>query len=243
MEVLVIPDVHLQDWMFCVAHEIVETSNIDKIVVLGDVIDSHEEIGKDLTAYEKTKNTAIEFARKYSDKLIWLYGNHEIGYIEPGCVCHPSNYNACGMVHEFLDGVKKALNVNSLSIAARLDSVIFSHAGIADIRAAGFCTYPIEKEWDAIVEHFNKTRYRVLWEPNSPIWYRPCDHVLPYFTGGCLQVAGHNPSKEPFKFGNTLYTDTFHKDCAQVFPIVDTETQDVIFLGSDFKEYTYSNLF
>ena len=241
MIALVIPDVHLQDWMFCMAHEIIETSNIDKVVVLGDVVDSHEN-GKDLSAYERTKNTTIEFARKHSDKLIWLYGNHEIGYIEPGCTCRPSNYDAYWMVHELLGGVEKALGVNSLSIAARLDTVIFSHAGIADIKTVISHTTPIEKEWDTIIERFNKTRYRDLWEPNSPIWYRPSDYILPYFRGGCLQVAGHNPSRDPYRFGNILYTDTFHKDCAQVFPIVDTETQDVIFLGPEFKEYTYPNL-
>lgn len=234
MKVLVIPDVHLKSWIFHSADMIMEKYNYDRIVVLGDIVDSHGDIGNSLDAYAQTLEAAVEFATKYSTKLTWLWGNHEIAYIEPYCMCRPHNYEAEPMVTDYFRKILDALK-EDIKIVERIDSVIFSHAGITGIRASRYFKpdKDISYTWDAIVEGFNRTRYRELWEPRSPIWYRPDEMVPPYTDGACLQVVGHNPTGKPCLFHNMLFTDTFHEGCANVFPVIDTVTHEVAWLGRD----------
>lgn len=236
MKVLVIPDVHLQTWIFYIAHEIMQRSgcDIDRIVVLGDVVDSHEN-GENLDLFAQTFDVALKFAGKYKDKLIWLHGNHEISYLDYRCNCKPHNYEAEPMVHEYIRDLKKTLGKDIL-VAARIDSVLFSHAGITEWY--GYpnysANYPNNYEWNVVVNRINNTRYNELWEPRSPIWFRPDGTSLTYKLGGCLQVAGHTPLKRPYLSQNLLLTDTFHEGCAKLFPIIDTETHQILFMSENF---------
>lgn len=224
MKVLVIPDVHLQDWMFQVADRIMETYKYDQVVVLGDLVDSHI-YGADLNAYKKTMEAAAWFAKKYRGRIIWLYGNHEIAYIdERNCLCSGHNPDATEIV---IDGLKKIRdNLNSeIVVAARVDGVLFSHAGISD-------TYHVEP-WDDIIDRINNTRYSVLWTPQSPIWYRPNYIFLPLNYGNCLQIAGHTPSKYPYFFHNLILVDTFYPGGANLFCVVDTETYEITYIDKE----------
>lgn len=236
MKVLVIPDVHLQDWMFQVADRIMEIYKYDQVVVLGDLVDSHI-YGADLNAYKKTMEAAAQFAKKYRGRVVWLYGNHEIAYIdEQNCLCSGHNPDATQIV---TDGLKK-INDNSgffnIMVATRIDGVLFSHAGISD----SYSYIPVLETdiepwrgWDYVTDRINNTRYTELWNPQSPIWYRPNYIFLPLNYGNCLQIAGHTASKYPYFFHNLVLVDTFYPGCANYFCAVDTETYEITYIDRE----------
>lgn len=237
MKVLVIPDVHLQDWMFQVADKIMETYKYDRVVVLGDLVDSHI-YGADLDAYKKTMKAAALFAKKYRDRTIWLYGNHEIAYIDgKNCMCSGHNLNATKIVNDGLKEIRDNLGLGSeIVVASRIDGILFSHGGISDI----YSYIPVletDKDpwrgWDYIIDRINNTRYSELWEPQSPLWYRPNYIFLPLNYGNCLQIAGHTPSKYPYFFHNLVLMDTFYPGGANFFGVVDTETYEIIYVDRD----------
>lgn len=224
MKVLIIPDAHLQDWMFRVADRIMETYKYDLVVILGDLVDSHI-YGADLDAYKKTMEAAATFAKKYKDRIVWLYGNHEIAYLdEQNCLCSGHNPNATEIVNEGLKKIRDNLT-EEIMVAARVDGILFSHAGISD-------TYHVEP-WDDIIDRINNTRYTELWNPQSPIWYRPNYIFLPLNYGNCLQIAGHTPSKYPYFFHNLVLVDTFYPGGANLFCAVDTETYEITYIDKE----------
>lgn len=237
MKVLVIPDVHLQDWMFQIADKIMETYKYDQVVVLGDLVDSHI-YGADLDAYKKTMKAAAMFAKKYRDRTIWLYGNHEIAYIdEKNCMCSGHNSSAVEIVTDGLKEIRENLGLGSeIAVASRIDGILFSHGGISD----SYSYIPVletDKDpwrgWDYIIDRINNTRYSELWNPQSPLWYRPNYIFLPLNYGNCLQIAGHTPSKYPYFFHNLVLMDTFYPDGANLFGVVDTETYEIIYVDRD----------
>lgn len=235
MKVLVIPDVHLQDWMFQVADRIMESYKYDLVVVLGDLVDSHI-YGADLDAYKKTMKAGALFAEKYRGRIIWLYGNHEIAYIdEKNCLCSGHNSLAVGIVNEGLKKIRDNL-VEEIVVAARIDGILFSHAGISD----GYSNIPVletDKQpwrgWDYVIDTINDTRYKDLMNPQSPVWYRPNYIFLPLNYGNCLQIAGHTPSKYPYFFHNLILMDTFYPGGANYFGVVDTETYEVLYIDRE----------
>lgn len=234
MKVLVIPDVHLQDWMFQVADKIMETYKYDQVVVLGDLVDSHI-YGADLDAYKKTMKAAAMFAKKYRDRIIWLYGNHEIAYIDgKNCMCSGHNPNAKEIVVEGLKEIRDNLGLD-IMVAERIDGVLFSHAGISDIYNVHY--FETDKDcwrgWNSVIDTINSTEYKDLWTAQTPLWYRPNYIFLPLNYGNCLQVAGHTPSKYPYFFHNLVLMDTFYPGGANYFGVVDTETYEISYIDRD----------
>ena len=75
MKVLVIPDVHLKDWMFDSAEKKLSKDNIDAVVCLMDLADDWDR-ESDVEAYRKTYDRAILFAKEHPQSL-WCYGNHD----------------------------------------------------------------------------------------------------------------------------------------------------------------------
>lgn len=235
MKVLIIPDVHLQEWMFTLADKIMEKYKYDSVVVLGDLVDSHI-YGADLDAYKETMEAAALFAKKYKDRIIWLYGNHEISYIdEKNCMCSGHNPLATQIINEGLRRIKDNLGSN-IVVAARIDGTLFSHAGISD----SYSHIPVFETdsqpwrgWEYVIDIINNTRYEELMSPQSPVWYRPNYLFLPLNYGNCLQVAGHTPSKYPYFFHNLLLVDTFYLGGANYFVVVNTETYEVTYIDKE----------
>ena len=232
MKALIIPDVHLQGWMFTLADKIMEKYKYDLVVVLGDLVDSHI-YGADLDAYRETMDAAALFAKKYRGRIIWLYGNHEIAYIdEKNCMCSGHNFFASQIVNEGLRKIRDNLGTE-IAVAARVDGVLFSHAGISD-EYSDIPVLETDKQpwrgWEYIIDRINNTRYKNLMSPQSPIWYRPNYIFLPLNYGNCLQIAGHTPSKYPYSFHNLILMDTFLPGFANYFGVVDTETYEVMYL-------------
>lgn len=237
MNVLTIPDSHLKAWMFDSAEKIIEQHKPDKVVVLGDLVDDWDQ-QRCVMLYQKMMDKCVAFATKYPD-TVWLYGNHDIAYLDSACQCSGHSVFATATVAEGLSRIQNALN-NEIKTVARIDDVFFSHAGLAEVECQlSKEAASREAEWDLITEHFNQMNYRKLWTDLSPIWYRPNNRFLPYSVGGCLQVAGHTPVRMAGLFQNLLITDTFSTDRAlrplgnQYFTMVDTETHELTFFDKE----------
>ncbi len=76
---LVIPDVHLKPWMFDQAMEIMQNTDCERAVCLGDLMDDWGK-EREVELYRETLDKAIAFARSYPDTL-WCYGNHDLAYL------------------------------------------------------------------------------------------------------------------------------------------------------------------
>jgi len=75
MKVLFIGDIHGKtDWRWILT----QTNQFDKIVFLGDYVDSFEITSK---VIEDNLKEIIAFRRKYPDKVITLLGNHDYAYV------------------------------------------------------------------------------------------------------------------------------------------------------------------
>lgn len=233
MNVLVIPDSHLRAWMFDSADKIIQQHKPDKVVVLGDLVDDWGR-QRCVMLYQKMMDKCVEFATKYPD-TVWFWGNHDVAYLDPACQCSGHSDFATATVVEGLGRLRKALN-NEIRIVARIDDVIFSHAGLADVECQLSKELPSrEEEWDFLIDHFNAQSFRRLWSDLSPLWFRPNYRFEPYSKGGCLQVAGHTPVKMAGLYHNLLITDVFSTDRAlrplgnQYFTTVDTASHELTF--------------
>ena len=238
MRVLIVPDAHLKAWILTVAKKIMKKYGIERAVVLGDVLDDW---GKQraVILYEEMLRACIDFAKEFPD-TIWLWGNHEVAYLDPYCECSGHSHFAFATVATMLHDLREALN-DEIRIAARIDNVLFSHAGIAECECRAYMDDSISpvQEWDNIIDHFNNANYRSLWTNTSPLWYRPDKRMPAYSRRGCLQVAGHTPVSMAALFGNLLIVDTFSTDQkmrplgSQLFTIVDTETCELTFVDKN----------
>ena len=123
---LVIPDVHLKPWMFDQATDIMENTDCELAVCLGDLVDDWGCEHK-VDLYEETLESAVRFAGKYPDTL-WCLGNHDLAYMwdqydHPGY----SSY-AADIVCDMFEMLRDTLgSPDNLVIVHRKDNVIFSH--------------------------------------------------------------------------------------------------------------------
>ena len=78
-KVLVIPDVHLKPWMFEQATDIMENTDVDNAVFLGDLVDDWR-MQDNVELYRETLDAAIDFAAHYPHSM-WCYGNHDLSYL------------------------------------------------------------------------------------------------------------------------------------------------------------------
>lgn len=118
MKIYTISDVHGRDeWKDVIGKE----SNFDKIVFLGDYVDSY-----DKKNYEILDNfiEIVDFKKQYPNKVILLFGNHDLAYYyDERC----SGYR--GDMHTDINEILRK-NIDLFQIAFQVDNVIFSHSGI-----------------------------------------------------------------------------------------------------------------
>lgn len=209
MKVLVIPDVHLKPWIFDQAFEIMENTDCELAVCLGDLVDDWRH-GSDTGLYEETLDKAIAFARRYPDSL-WCYGNHDLAYLWDQ-YDHPGySEEAAGTVVSMFDRLQDTLNApENMAIIHRVDNVLFSHAGLIKEFVDEWCGY-IGDDLDAIIETINDFGEGQLREGISPVWARPqvTEMDLNLYPEGMLQVVGHTPVPSIQFNKNLLSTDTF----------------------------------
>ena len=80
MKVLIIPDVHLKPEIFDQAMTIMENTDVEMAVCVGDIADDwyHE---NDVKLYAKTFRKAVEFAEKYTVVLRQSRPCISVGYL------------------------------------------------------------------------------------------------------------------------------------------------------------------
>lgn len=205
MKILVIPDVHLKPWIFDKAMEIMENSDCERAVCLGDIADDWG-LQDDVALYEETFKKALAFAEKYPDTL-WCYGNHDLAYLWDK-YGHPGfSSRAQDTVCEYLNSLKDTVD---LAMMHRVDNVLFSHAGLTK-EFVEYYLAEYKDDVDALVEAVNCADKYALWDDTSPLWARPQEYYVEgdMFPSGYLQVVGHTPVRHITDQGELLTVDTF----------------------------------
>ena len=208
-KILVIPDVHLKPWMFEQATDIMENTDVDNAVFLGDLVDDWH-MQSNVELYRETLDAAIDFAVHYPHSL-WCYGNHDLSYLwnqydHPGYSFAAADL-VCNKFEELRDVLTEPEN---LGIMHRVDRVLFSHAGLStEFVEAQLHQYM--DDIDCMIDMINEYGYEELWEDNSPIWARPQDGTLAkgMFAPEFLQVVGHTPVEEILVQDKLITADTF----------------------------------
>ena len=224
MKVLVIPDVHLKDWMFDSAEKKLSRDKIDAVVCLMDLADDWDR-GDDIEAYRKTYDRAILFAKNHPQSL-WCYGNHDVSYMWQ---LQESGYSGFYMpVVQTKLAVLKNTYGDRLAFVHRIDDVLFMHAGLAQDFVD---QYAASDNIDEVIEKVNSLGPEEMWLDNSPIWHRPqYDGRTMYRERDILQVVGHTPVKEAYSMDNIISCDTFARYTngqnygTDKFTVVDTVT-------------------
>lgn len=240
MRVLIIPDVHLKDWMFSRADALMQNGVAEKAVCLMDLPDDwHREY--DIDSYIRTFDAAITFARKYPETL-WCYGNHDLCYlwnfretgyspIAPATVCYK------------LRQLDKTVPEGNIAYVHRIDNVLFCHGGISERFVEKYAAQERDGGVDAVIHAINKMGPREMWQDASPLWYRPQMYSgTMYKADGILQVVGHTPVHSVERNGSVVSCDVFSTTQTRVpigteeFPVIDTLTWDIVCYSKDTEE-------
>lgn len=115
---ITIADLHGRDYFI---YE--DFDNYDLIIFLGDYVDSY-----DLNNYIilQTLERVLELKEKYGDKVILLWGNHDIHYLFNG------KYECSGFREEMLPDLYKIFNDNKhhFKLAHQVKNYLWTHAGV-----------------------------------------------------------------------------------------------------------------
>lgn len=229
MKILVIPDVHLNPWMFYRAKEIMDRGTAEKAVCLMDIPDDW---GQEyhLGLYEETFDAAIQFQKAYPDTL-WCYGNHDLSYEwqqqESGF-----SPTAIPVVNEMMSALRRALpDKSQMTYIHRIDDVLFTHGGLTHAFVKYYANDVDYNDIDAVIKKINCLGRDEMWDEASPIWFRPqFNSERMYREANILQVVGHTPVEEIVRLGNVLSCDLFSSYRngdpigTQEFLLIDTAT-------------------
>lgn len=220
-KLLVIPDIHGRTFW-----KNINYSDFDKIIFLGDFLDPYpkENITPDM-ARENLKEI-IKFVNEYKDKVICLYGNHDLHYLSNSCV-KSTRYENNPENRELLS--KLPFRV------AYEDTVgdkqyLFTHAGVNLVwynevkpiigeLSAGNLNKLITKgiEYLSHINYYIRGGYD---DAGSCIWSDLRElHSVPKFSK-YTQVFGHTQLKKgPFIQNNKKYEQFYCLDCRVPFVI------------------------
>ncbi|GBR73559.1 putative phosphoesterase [Candidatus Termititenax aidoneus] len=183
-------------------------TSADKIIFLGDYVDSHGEISEMQIVYNLYDLLALK--KNYEDKIVLLWGNHDVAYFLPDVFkyvgLHTSNYRST------LQKLFKS-NYEFFQAAYQQKNYLFTHAGLHK----RFWQNDLQSEGTDYARMLN---YRFLLEPEifcKASWYRlgagdygsifwadkrefVDEHTnLPRpenWLSGLIQVVGHQPVPE-----------------------------------------------
>ena len=214
MKICVIPDIHGRT----VWRNIITTDNYDKIVFLGDYLDTRDYIS--INNQCNNFREIVRYKKANKNQVILLLGNHDFHYTLY-CRDSYSGYKAATDANVGRD-VLEAIKDGSIEACYSYDKFLFSHAGISkEWLENNNCENFDNPEKIAIFVN-NLLRYtpRVFNftpGPNNsvygddtcqgPIWIRP-DSLLKSSLEGITQVVGHTQDEKIIIHNNLILTDT-----------------------------------
>lgn len=215
-KILVLGDIHGHtSW-----EPIVKKEDFDKVVFLGDYLDSFTVLPIDIA-----RNFAhiLNYKASMGDKCVLCYGNHDHSYWN-GERC--SGYKYQGYVN-YMPLLEDAFNENMFEIVHIEDDILFSHAGVSGYwlkEVAGFqdvrdITFEKIKELCPVagldILNWNTAQgYDGYGNTisQSPIWIRP-QSLLKSKIDGYRQIVGHTnmgtPVEEQGLYFNDLLPDYY----------------------------------
>ena len=209
MKVLIIPDVHLKPEIFDQAEEIMETTDCEGVVCVGDIVDDWGCMF-DFMKYKETMDKLISFAQKYP-YMRFCYGNHDLSYLWDQ-YDHPGFSTAAeDIVRDKFEELEEKLNdPEQMAIVHRIDNCIFSHAGLIEEYVDTYM-YHEKDDLEYVLATINNYDVENLWDNDSPIWARPQEYNFQKgpWPKKFLNVAGHTPVRKPYEKDGLLSTDTF----------------------------------
>ena len=233
MKIIVIPDVHLKPWMFQRASDILDEEKLDGAVCLMDLPDDWGH-ARDLDLYIETYDAAIRFIQAHPG-TIWCWGNHDLSYkwgLDQSGYSMMAQGVVRGMQGRMADELPRG---NAIRYVQKIDSVLFSHAGLSESYARDAAPSIQDGDVDGVLERVNSRGARYLWNDESPIWLRPQPQYSPtklFQEKKMLQVVGHTPVERIERTGNLISCDVFstYPDGTpigtQEFLVLDTKTWD-----------------
>lgn len=189
--------------MFDRAAVIMKEQAADRAVCLMDLPDD------DLGLYEETFERAIAFQNLYRDTL-WCYGNHDLSYVwhqyETGF-----SEAAVMTVDEQLMKLRNALPHSShMAYIHRIDNVLFMHGGLTEEFVRHNVPNNAQDDIGSAILRINCLGCNEMWQDDSPIWFRPQEHIdYMFMEDEFLQVVGHTPVEELSRERNILSCDVF----------------------------------
>lgn len=214
MRILVIGDLHGHNsWK-----AIVESEKYDKVVFLGDYVDSFTL--QPLTIVKNLREL-LKFKRENKDKVVLLWGNHDHSYFF-GERCSGWSYKG----YEYYNPVyEKAFDDGLFDLYYIYDDIIMTHAGVSEywLKQVAFKDDIKDVTWDDVIPKRGMSGKTILdWNmyqgydgygdtiSQSPIWIRP-NSLIKCPLKGYRQIVGHtNLGKPTFKDG--LYINDLMPD-------------------------------
>ena len=208
MKVLVIPDVHLKPHMFDRAQELMDQGTADLSVCLMDLSDSFGQ-QFNISLYEQTWDRAIRYQKDNPDTL-WCYGNHDVSYVWDRLQSGYSAY-AISTVTSKLNRLKSTLpSLDQIRFIHRIDSVLFAHGGLTEQFVRSYVEPSGRDSIDKVIRAVNKLPPDIMWQEESPIWFRPQYSTVPmYGAPDYVQVVGHTPVTHIEKRNGVISCDVF----------------------------------
>ena len=211
MKVLVIPDVHLKNWIFDKAENVLKSGKAERAVCLMDMPDDWD-MEFQIDRYRAIYDRAIAFAKDYPDTL-WCYGNHDLSYPWGQLESGYSPY-AERTVMEKLEELEKSLkNSSQINIVHRIVRVLFSHAGLSTEFVKSLNRKLLDADIDEVLRSVNTASQDKLWNNESPLWLRALDVRRRAFQSEKYkQVVGHTPVEKIMEQEGIIFTDVFSTD-------------------------------
>jgi predicted phosphodiesterase len=208
MKIVIIPDIHNRIFE---AEEIIEHSNPDKIIFLGDYFDSGDD------TMEITHQTAkwLKDSLENPDRL-HLLGNHDLSYLN-------TDYRCSGFSEAKLYTIRHAgVDLSKLQLYAWCGDWLCTHAGLSktflnhqskledneinQVTITGFLDSMINKNKNAL---YNCSNARGGWDESSGIVWNDYDEFVDI--PNIKQIFGHTHNVEVRKSGNSYCIDAFMK--------------------------------
>lgn len=207
---LVLGDIH-GHWK--TLEDILEKYPWDRVILLGDYLDSFSGTSKD---HIQCLKNILQLKQQYGDKVILLLGNHDFHYLHPNQKYSGYKYETQAYLGNLL---VDAIDNGDIKIIHEDNKIIYSHAGISNtwFKASKFET----------LEDINKNILKNLDEfifkgvdmfgdnvTQGPLWIRPNSLYLDYLLG-YKQVVGHTPTKSVVQTNFCTLIDTLPRQFLQ----------------------------